>query len=116
MTQSGRLGAVRIPLLTGSPSLAVHECDHGCPRPRFGFVLPGAEASVTPAKLPVFTGLEDGMPGITPDPGFAKNGWIYLNRSLPETFKDEKAGGKAGIIRTSRFTLRGDTGTTTAAK
>ncbi len=69
---------------------------------------PGARESVTLAKLPVFTGLEDGMLGITLDPRFAKNGWIYLNRSLPETFKDEKTGGKAGIIRTSRFTLKGD--------
>jgi cytochrome c len=69
----------------------------------------GAKEAIILAKLPVFTGLEDGMLGITLDPKFAQNGWVYLNRSLPETIKDEKTGGKAGIIRVSRFTLKGDT-------
>ncbi len=72
-------------------------------------IKPGAKEGIVIAKLPVFTGLEDGMLGITLDPDFAKNGWVYLNRSLPELIKDEKTGGKAGIIRVSRFTLTGDT-------
>jgi len=68
---------------------------------------PGAKEAIVIAKLPVFTGLEDGMLGITLDPNFAKNGWVYLNRSLPDTFKDEN-GEKAGKIRVARFTLVGD--------
>ena len=71
-------------------------------------IKPGAKESIVIAKLPVFTGLEDGMLGITLDPNFAKNNWVYLNRSLPDTFKDAKTGGKAGIIRVARFTLKGD--------
>lgn len=55
------------------------------------------------ARLPVFTGLEEGMLGITLDPAFDRNGWIYLNRSLPDTYNDGK--GKAGKIRVARFTL-----------
>ena len=50
---------------------------------------------------------EDGLLGITLDPDFAKNKWLYLNRSLPETTKDDQ-GKKEGIIRVSRFTLKGD--------
>ena len=63
---------------------------------------PGAKESIVIAKLPVFTGLEDGMLGITLDPNFAKNGWVYLNRSLPDTFKDEN-GEKAGKIRVAQI-------------
>ena len=69
---------------------------------------PDTKATVVIATIPVFDGLEDGMLGITLDPNFAKNNWVYVNRSLPETIKDEKTGGKAGIIRVSRFTLAGD--------
>ena len=68
---------------------------------------PGAKESIIIAKLPVFTGLEDGLLGITLDPNFAKNNWVYLNRSLPDTFKDEN-GEQAGKIRVARFTLTGD--------
>ena len=64
--------------------------------------------AVLAARLPVFDGLEDGMLGMTLDPNFAKNNWIYLNRSLPETFTDAK-GQKAGKIRSARFTVKGDT-------
>lgn len=59
-------------------------------------------------KFDVFTGLEDGMLGMTLDPNFGENGWIYLNRSMPDTFKDENDQ-KAGKIRSARFTVKGDT-------
>ncbi len=67
-------------------------------------IKPGAKEGLVIAKLDTFTGLEDGLLGITLDPDFAKNGWVYLNRSLPETGKDA-SGAKAGVIRVSRFTL-----------
>ena len=69
---------------------------------------PDTKSSVVIGKLDVFTGLEDGLLGITIDPNFLKNGWIYLNHSLPETGAD-KNGQKAGTNRISRFTLKGDT-------
>lgn len=65
---------------------------------------PKTKATTVVGKFEVFGGLEEGMLGITLDPGFDSNGWIYLNRSLPETYKDER-GGKAGKIRVARFTL-----------
>ena len=68
----------------------------------------GGKESIVIAKLPVFTGLEDGMLGITLDPNFAKNNWVYLNRSLPDTTTNSATGGKVGIIRVARFTLKGD--------
>ena len=68
---------------------------------------PDTKTTVEIAKVPVFDGLEDGMLGITLDPNFLKNGWIYLNHSLPETTMDAK-GKKAGIIRVSRYTVTGD--------
>ena len=70
-------------------------------------MVPPGEPGIEIAKVPTFTGLEDGMLGITLDPNFAKNKWIYLNRSLPKTTKDAN-GKKQGIIRVSRFTLKGD--------
>ncbi len=63
---------------------------------------------VLAGRLPVFDGLEDGMLGLTLDPNFAENNWIYLNRSLPEIFPDAN-GQKAGKIRSARFTMTGDT-------
>ena len=68
---------------------------------------PDSKSTVVIGKVKVFDGLEDGLLGITVDPNFAKNSWVYLNHSTPETTKDEK-GHKAGIIRVSRFTLKGD--------
>jgi len=68
---------------------------------------PETKTTVVIADIPVFTGLEEGMLGVTLDPNFAKNGWIYLNHSLPETTTDAH-GQKAGIIRVSRYTLAGD--------
>ena len=68
---------------------------------------PDSKAVVVIGTIPVFSGLEDGMLGITLDPDFAKNGWIYLNHSLPETTLDTR-GEKRGVIRVSRYTLTGD--------
>ena len=68
---------------------------------------PGQKEALVVAKVPVFTGLEDGMLGITLDPNFLKNGWVYLNHSLPETQTDDK-GRKSGIIRVSRYTFKDD--------
>lgn len=65
---------------------------------------PSTKKTVVIAKLPVFTGLEEGLLGITLDPNFASNGWVYLNRSIPDTYNDGR--GKAGKIRVGRFTLR----------
>jgi cytochrome c len=68
---------------------------------------PATGKSKVIATLPTFTGLEDGLLGVALDPKFTKNGWVYVNRSLPETTTNEF--GKAGIIRVSRFTLKGET-------
>jgi cytochrome c len=68
--------------------------------------LPEGSRTVEIARLVTFTGLEDGALGITLDPGFLKNNWVYVNRSLPETY--EAGGGKAGKIRVARFTLVGE--------
>ena len=68
---------------------------------------PDTKSTVEVGRIKVFDGLEDGMLGITLDPDFTKNGWIYLNHSLPETTKDEQ-GHKAGVIRVSRYTLKGE--------
>lgn len=67
---------------------------------------PGATAAVVIGKVPVFDGLEEGMLGVTLDPKFPENGWIYVNHSLTETTNDGQ--GKAGILRISRYTLKGD--------
>jgi cytochrome c len=53
------------------------------------------------------TGMEDGLLGVTLDPKFTENGWIYLYYSPPETHKD-KNGQKAGENILSRYTLAGD--------
>jgi len=72
---------------------------------------PDTKSTVVIARIPVFTtggrSLEDGMLGITLDPNFAQNGWVYLNHSLPETTTDAN-GKKAGVIRVSRYTLKDD--------
>lgn len=68
--------------------------------------VPEGGRTVEIARLATFTGLEDGALGITLDPGFATNQWVYVNRSMPETY--ESGGGKAGKIRVARFTLVGE--------
>lgn len=67
---------------------------------------PDTKSTVVAAKLATFTGLEDGALGITLDPRFSKNQWIYVNRSLPQTTTNSQ--GKVGIIRVARFTVKGD--------
>jgi cytochrome c len=66
---------------------------------------PDTKSTVVIGRIKVFDGLEDGMLGITLDPNFARNGWIFLNYSIPETTRDQK-GNKTGAIRVSRFTLK----------
>lgn len=68
---------------------------------------PTTKKTVVVGKFGVFRGLEDGLLGMTLDPHFQENHWVYLNRSLPETATDA-AGKKSGIIRVSRFTLKGE--------
>ncbi|HVY68875.1 MAG TPA: PQQ-dependent sugar dehydrogenase, partial [Verrucomicrobiae bacterium] len=68
---------------------------------------PDKKETVVIARIPVFDGLEEGMLGITLDPNFAQNHWIYLNHSLTEIKPDAK-GEKSGIIRVSRYTLADD--------
>jgi len=68
---------------------------------------PKTKAVSVVGKLEVFTGLEDGLLGITLDPDFLKNGWIYLYHSLPETGADAD-GKKAGTNRLSRFAFRNE--------
>ncbi|MSU35587.1 MAG: glycosyl hydrolase [Pedosphaera sp.] len=67
---------------------------------------PTTRKSSVIATLKTFTGLEDGLLGVALDPRFTENGWVYVNRSLPETTTNQF--GKAGVIRVSRFTLKGD--------
>lgn len=69
---------------------------------------PETKKTVVIGHVEVFSGLEDGMLGIALDPNFTQNNWIYLNHSLPETQRDDN-GKKAGVIRVSRYTLKGDT-------
>ncbi|MDT0316926.1 ThuA domain-containing protein [Streptomyces millisiae] len=54
---------------------------------------------VTAATLPVYTGQEFGLLGLALDPGFARNGWIYLYYS---------PAGDDPVDRVSRFTVRRD--------
>ncbi len=68
---------------------------------------PDTKSTVVIARIKVFDGLEDGMLGITLDPKFSQNGWVYLNHSVPET-KTDAQGHKSGIIRVSRYTLQGE--------
>ena len=59
---------------------------------------PESKKTTTIASLPVFSGLEDGLLGMTLDPKFLENHWVYLNRSLPDT-QSGTDGKKSGIIR-----------------
>ncbi|MEO6035472.1 MAG: PQQ-dependent sugar dehydrogenase [Verrucomicrobiota bacterium] len=67
---------------------------------------PKTKAVTVIGKISVFTGLEDGLLGMTLDPKFLKNGWIYFYHSLPETGADAD-GKKTGTNRLSRLTLNG---------
>ncbi|MEU3270998.1 ThuA domain-containing protein [Saccharomonospora sp. NPDC006951] len=61
---------------------------------------PETGAVTTALDLPVYSGGEDGLVGLTFDPAFADNGWIYLYYSPP---------GSEEINRVSRFTVEGNT-------
>jgi cytochrome c len=66
---------------------------------------PQTKSTSLAGKMEVFTGLEDGLLGMTLDPNFTRNNWIYLYYSIPETTHDSN-GKKAGENRLSRFTLK----------
>ena len=68
---------------------------------------PDSQKTVVAGTLNVFTQLEDGLLGLTLDPKFERNGWIYIYYSIPETGTNS-AGYKTGTNRLSRFTVRGD--------
>ena len=73
---------------------------------------PTTKKTVVVGKLKVedyvAAGLEDGLLGITLDPHFTENGFLYLYYSPPEMKRDAQ-GKKAGENVLSRFTLNGDT-------
>ncbi|MDI5977553.1 ThuA domain-containing protein [Amycolatopsis magusensis] len=60
---------------------------------------PATGGTTTALDLPVYSGGEDGLVGLTLDPNFADNGWVYLYYSPPGTEE---------INRVSRFTVEGD--------
>ncbi|MBK1786421.1 ThuA domain-containing protein [Prauserella cavernicola] len=61
---------------------------------------PATGAVTTALDLPVYSGGEDGLVGITFDPAFDENGWVYLYYSPPGTEE---------FNRVSRFTVEGNT-------
>jgi cytochrome c len=66
---------------------------------------PSTKETAVIGHVEVFTGLEDGLLGLTLDPNFLKNNWIYLYHSLPETTKAAD-GSKAGENVVSRYTIK----------
>lgn len=68
---------------------------------------PKTRSSSTLGAVLVSTELEDGLLGITLDPAFDRNGWLYLFYAEPQTHYDD-AGRKVGTNRVSRFTVDGD--------
>ena len=66
---------------------------------------PSTKTSTVAGTLKVFTELEDGLLGIALDPQFARNSWIYLFYSDPQT-RTNATQQKTGDNRVSRFTLR----------
>ncbi|WP_225335345.1 family 16 glycoside hydrolase [Halomicrobium urmianum] len=69
-----------------------------------GVVDPETEEVTTALELDVHTSGEDGLQGLTLDPDFEENGWIYLYYSAPHEIIDEEP-----HKRLSRFTVNGDT-------
>ncbi|GAB5558912.1 MAG: hypothetical protein SynsKO_05590 [Synoicihabitans sp.] len=61
--------------------------------------IPATRSSITLGRLDVFSQLDDGLIGLTLDPNFLKNGWMYLCYSAPNLSEN----------RVSRFTLREET-------
>ena len=68
---------------------------------------PETKTSAVLGKLQINKELEDGLLGIALDPAFARNGWMYLFYSEPETHRNAE-GKKIGTNRVSRFTLTGE--------
>ncbi len=68
---------------------------------------PSTKATTVIGKIAVYKEMEDGLLGITLDPKFLDNGWVYLFHSEPETYKNAE-GKKVGTNFVSRFTLKGD--------
>jgi len=71
---------------------------------RVGVVDPETTDITTALELDVYRSGEDGLQGLTLDPGFEENGWVYLYYSAPHEIIDEEP-----HKRLSRFTLDGDT-------
>ena len=69
---------------------------------------PDTQTSVEIGAIQVYDQMEDGLLGLALDPQFARNGWIYLFHSLPDTTLDP-AGKKVGENLVCRYTLKGDT-------
>jgi glucose/arabinose dehydrogenase/type 1 glutamine amidotransferase len=67
---------------------------------RLRIIKPDTNTTVTAATLPVFTGNEDGLLGITLDPDFATNRLVYL-------YYSPNGGAPRNLL--SRFTMTGDT-------
>jgi glucose/arabinose dehydrogenase/PKD repeat protein/type 1 glutamine amidotransferase len=67
---------------------------------RLRIIKPDTNTTVTAGTLPVFTGNEDGLLGITLDPNFATNRWVYL-------YYAPNGGAPRNLL--SRFTMNGDT-------
>ncbi|MBT5901622.1 MAG: c-type cytochrome [Opitutaceae bacterium] len=59
---------------------------------------PDRRDSITVGQLEVFSQLDDGLIGMTLDPNFMKNGWMYLCYSAPDASEN----------RVSRFTIKAD--------
>ncbi|WP_225335354.1 family 16 glycoside hydrolase [Halomicrobium urmianum] len=69
-----------------------------------GVVDPETMETTTALELDVYTSGEDGLQGLTLDPDFEENGWIYLYYSAPHGIIDEEP-----HKRLSRFTVEGNT-------
>lgn len=69
--------------------------------------LPGNNIVKQISQIPVYTGQEDGLLGVTIDPGYAKNNFIYFYYS---------PAGNNPVQRVSRFTLVKDTLSLTSEK
>jgi cytochrome c len=67
---------------------------------RLKIFKPQNSSILVAGQLPVFTQLEDGLLGLTLDPGFATNNWLYLYYSPVGTTPKQHV---------SRFTMVGDT-------
>ncbi|RKR86272.1 glucose/arabinose dehydrogenase [Micromonospora pisi] len=67
---------------------------------RLRIIKPDTQTTVTAATLNVFTGNEDGLLGLTLDPNFATNRWVYL-------YYSPNGGAARNLL--SRFTMNGDT-------